>query len=145
MSAQNEIDQIKCINDKNLEPSILNALNRIVRYFPEYQDIMYKIFTTSQNMSNEINQLKKNIFDEILITFHEDVMENILYIVDNIQQLYTQKYILAIVDFIDMIFQNDFYDIFSMKFQELEIIDPDKITIKHLYIFNLMVGLALQF
>ena len=115
------------------------ALNGIVSFFPEYQDIMYRLFTTGQNVSSEINQLRKTIFDEILITYHEDAMENILYIIDNIQQKYTPKYFLAIPDFIDLIYQNAFYDVFAMKFQELEIVDPDKIRDKHLYIFNLMV------
>jgi hypothetical protein len=115
------------------------ALNGIVSFFPEYQDIMYRLFTTSQNLSSEINQIRKTIFDEILITYHEDVMENILYIIDNIQQKYTPKYFLAIPDFLDLIYQNAFYDVFAIKFQELEIVDPDKIRDKHLYIFNLMV------
>ena len=115
------------------------ALNGIVSFFPEYQDIMYRLFTTGQNLSSEINQIRKTIFDEILITYHEDAMENILYIIDNIQQKYTPKYFLAIPDFIDLIYQNAFYDVFAMKFQELEIVDPDKIRDKHLYIFNLIV------
>jgi hypothetical protein len=141
MSTHNENDETKIQNEKNkdFELDIKIALNGIVSFFPEYQDIMYRLFTTGQNMTNEINQLKKTIFDEILITYHEDVMANILYIIENIQQKHTPKYLLAIPDFIDIIYQNDFYDVFAMKFQELEIIDPDKITVKHLYIFNLMV------
>lgn len=123
----------------NPDNNIKIALNGIVSFFPEYQDIMYKLFTTNQNLSNNINQLRKTIFDEILITYHEDVMENILYIIDSIQQKYAPKYFLAIADFIDLVYQNSFYDVFAMKLQEMEIVDPERITPKHLYIFNLMV------
>ena len=134
----NENDETK-IKNTNFEINIKNALNGIVSFFPDYQNIMYRLFTTGENMASEINQLKKTIFDEILITYHEDVMANILYIIENIQKKYTPKYLLAIPDFIDLIYQNSFYDIFAIKFQELEILEPDKITVKHLYIFNLMV------
>jgi hypothetical protein len=141
MSTHNENDKTKNLNEKNkdFELNVQNALNGIVSFFPEYQDLMYKLFTSRDNMTNEINKLKKTIFDEILITYHEEVMENILYIIENIQQKHTLKYLLAIPDFIDLLYNNDFYDVFAMKFQELEIIDPDKITVKHLNIFNLMV------
>jgi hypothetical protein len=123
----------------DMEPDTKNALNSIVGFFPDYQDVMYKLFTTSQNMSNEINQIRRTIFDEILITYHEESLKYILYVIDNAQQKHTPKYFLALADFIDMIYQNAFYDIFAMKFQELEIVDSEKITEKHLMIFNLIV------
>jgi hypothetical protein len=127
-------------SNNNLEEnSIQPVLNSLVSFFPEYQDIMFRLFTTSQNLANDINQMRKTIFDEILISYHEEVMENILHIIDSIQQKYTPKYFLAIADFIDLIFQNAFYDVFAMKLQEMEIVNPDKITTKHLYVFNLMV------
>lgn len=119
--------------------NIKNACEQIVSFFPEYQNTMYKVFTTSQNLANKINQIKKTIFDEILITYHEELMENILYIIDLIQQKYTSSYLLAIPDFIDLIYQNAFYDIFSTKLQELEICEPEKIKEAHLKIFNLIV------
>ena len=131
---KNELTEFEKIDDKTKI-----ALNGIVSFFPEYQEVMYKLFTTSQNMSNEINQIKRTIFDEILITYHEEAMQYILYIIDNIQKKYTSKYFLALADFVDLIYQNSFYDIFAMKFQELEIVDPEKIKEKHLMIFNLMV------
>jgi hypothetical protein len=49
------------------------------------------------------------------------------------------KYFLALCDFIDLVYQNSFYDIFAVKFQELEIINPEKITERHLLIFNLII------
>jgi hypothetical protein len=116
-----------------------NAMNGIISFFPKYQEIMYKVFTTSQNMSNQINKIKKTIFDEILINYHEESMEHILYIIDMIQQKYKPMYFLALADFIDLIYQNAFYDIFAIKFQELEIMEPEKIKEKHLKIFNLIV------
>lgn len=125
--------------NKQPELDAKRACDLIIGYFPEYQNLMFKIFTTNRNMSNEINEIKKTIFNDILITFHEESMEYIFYIIDNIQQKYTPKYFLAIIDFIDLIYQNAFYDIFSTKFQELEIIDPEKIKEAHLKIFNLIV------
>jgi len=147
MNTQNQSDKQENKNksvsseivNKDMDDNTKIALNGIVSFFPEYQDVMYKLFTTSQNMSGEINQIRQTIFDEILITYHEEAMEHILYIIDNIQQKYTPKYFLALADFIDLIYQNAFYDIFAMKFQELEIMDPDKIKEKHLLIFNLIV------
>jgi hypothetical protein len=115
------------------------ACDLIIDFFPEYQGIMYKVFTTSRNMSNEINEIKKTIFNNILITFHDELMEYITYIINTIQKKYTSKYFLAIPDFIDLVYQNAFYDIFTTKFQELEIISPEKIKESHLKIFNLMV------
>lgn len=124
---------------KDMDSNTKKALDGIVAYFGKYQEIMYKVFTTSQNMSSEINQIKKDIFDEIFITYHEESMRYILYIIDNIQKKYTLKYFLALADFIDLIYQNAFYDIFAVKFQELEIVDQNKIKEAHLMIFNLIV------
>jgi hypothetical protein len=124
---------------KNMDSHTQNAMDQLVNYFSQYQEIMFKVFTTSQNMSFEINQLKKNIFEQILITFHEESMQYILYIVDSIQKKYKLKYFLALADFLDLIYQNAFYDVFSVKFQELEIIDSNKIKEAHLIIFNLIV------
>ena len=132
-------DETAKLQISDMDDNTKIALNGFVSFFPDYQEIMYKLFTTSQNMSTEINQMRRTIFDEILITYHEETMQNILYIIDNIQKKYTPKYFLALADFIDLIFQNAFYDIFAMKFQELEIVDPDKIKEKHLLIFNLIV------
>ena len=98
---KNELTEFEKIDDKTKI-----ALNGIVSFFPEYQEVMYKLFTTSQNMSNEINQIKRTIFDEILITYHEEAMQYILYIIDNIQKKYTSKYFLALADFVDLIYQN---------------------------------------
>ena len=50
----------------------------------------------------------KTIFDEILVTFHEESMENILYIIKTIQDKYSPKYFLAIADFIDLVYQRTF-------------------------------------
>jgi hypothetical protein len=118
---------------------IKKACDAIISFFPEYQNIMYKVFTTSQNMSHSINNIKKTIFDEILIVYHEESMENILYIIKTIQDKYSPKYFLAIADFIDLVYQNAFYDIFATKFQELELIEPEKIKEAHLNIFNLII------
>lgn len=125
--------------DKQPVQDAKNACDAIVSYFPEYQNLMYKVFTTNQNMSPEINQIKKTIFDDILVSYHEESMEYITYIIDTLQQKYTSKYFLAIPDFIDLIYQNAFYDIFATKLQELEIISPETIKEAHLKIFNLMV------
>ena len=46
---------------------------------------------------------------------------------------------MAIADFIDLVYQNAFYDIFATKFQELELIEPEKIKEAHLNIFNLII------
>ena len=124
---------------KNMNDDTKNVLTGIVNFFPEFQEVMYKLFTTKQNMSIEINQIKRTIFDNFLITYHEEVMQHILYIIDNIQQKYTSKYYLALADFIDLIYQNAFYDIFAVKLQEMEIISPDEIKETHLLIFNLIV------
>lgn len=124
---------------KNMNDDTKNALTGIVSFFPEFQEVMYKLFTTKQNMSIEINQIKRTIFDNFLITYHEEVMQHILYIIDNIQQKYTSKYYLALADFIDLIYQNAFYDIFAVKLQEMEIMSPDEIKETHLLIFNLIV------
>jgi hypothetical protein len=125
--------------NKQPEQDAKQACDLIISFFPEYQNLMFKVFTTNCNMSNEINEIKKTIFNDILITFHEESMEYILYIIDSIQKKYTSKYSLAIPDFIDLIYQNAFYDIFSTKFQELELIEPEKIKEAHLKIFNLIV------
>ena len=53
-----------------------------------------------------------------MIYYHEEVMKNIVYIIDTIQQKYTFAYFLALPDFIDLIYQNAFYDIFAVKFQD---------------------------
>ena len=124
---------------KQPEVEAKRACDGIVSFFPEYQNVMFKVFTTSQNMSNEINSIKKSIFDEILITYHEESMEYILYIIETIQNKYISNYSLAIADFIDLIYQNAFYDIFSTKLQELELVQPEKIKEAHLRIFNLIV------
>lgn len=123
------------------EPSleIKKACDTIVNFFPEFQNLMYKVFTTSQNMSAEINKIKRIIFDDILVVYHEDSMEYIKYIIKSIQEKYTPKYFLAIADFIDLIYQNAFYDIFATKFQELELMEPEKIKEAHLNIFNLII------
>lgn len=125
--------------NKTPENKIKNACDSIVNFFPQYQNVMYKVFTTNQNLSNEINNIKKIIFDNILVVFYEESLEYIEYIIESIKQKYTSVYSLAIPDFIDLIYQNAFYDIFSAKFQELEIKQPDKITNEHLKIFNLII------
>lgn len=122
-----------------VEPNTKKACDTIIECFSEYQNIMFKVFTTSRNMSNEINEIKKYIFENILITFHEESMEYIAYIIDTIQEKYTSKYFLAIPDFIDLVYQNAFYDIFATKFQELELMSPEKIKEAHFKIFNLIV------
>lgn len=122
-----------------VEENTKKACDAIVNYFPEYQNIIFKVFTTSRNMSNEINEIKKNLFDNILVVYHEESMEYIVYIIQTIQEKYTPKYFLAIADFIDLVYQNAFYDIFSVKFQELELVEPEKIKEAHLKIFNLII------
>lgn len=114
-------------------------MSSLAGFFLDYQDLMYLVFTTSQNMSNEINKLKKLIFDEYFVRYHEEIMENIEYLINYIKKTYTPKYYLAVVDFIDLVYQNAFYDIFATKLQELEIVNPEKIKEPHLYIFNLIV------
>jgi hypothetical protein len=125
--------------DKTPTLETKKACDEIVKFFPEFQNLMYKVFTTSQNMASEINKIKKIIFDEILVVYHEESMEYIEYIIKSLQEKYTPKYFLAIADFIDLVYQNAFYDIFSVKFQELELIEPEKIKEAHLKIFNLII------
>jgi hypothetical protein len=122
-----------------IDSEIKNQLDKIINYFPKYQNIMYRVFTTSQNLSCEINFIKKEIFDDILVIYHHEVLKYITYIITNIQQKYKSNYFLALPDFIDLIYQNAFYDIFSVKFQELEFVNPEKITENHLLIFNLII------
>ena len=122
---------------ENIE-NIQILVNKICSFFPEYQNIMYKVLTTSQNMSNNINRIKKEFFDEVFIPYHIEMMENITDVLEKLQKQENIKYLLAIVDFIDLIYQNAFYDIFSKKFQELENMYPDNIKEAHLRTFNLI-------
>jgi hypothetical protein len=120
-------------------PDTKKILNSLAGFFYDYQDLMYQVFTTSTNMANEINKLKKTLFDEYFVRYHEEIMENIEYLIEYIKTTYKPKYFLAVCDFIDLVYQNAFYDIFATKLQELEIVNPDKIKEPHLYIFNLIV------
>lgn len=127
------------LNKQPIDSNTKQACDTIVSFFSEYQNIMFKVFTTSQNMSADINKIKKIIFDEVLVHYYEESMEFIDYITSSIHEKYIPKYFLAVPDFIDLIYQNAFYDIFSTKLQELELVEPEKIKAAHLKIFNLIV------
>jgi hypothetical protein len=129
----------KTLNPSNIDPEILSVLNKVINFFPSYQNIMYQVFTTGNNMANDINELKKEFFESVVINYYSDVMEHIFYIISETQRQYKSKYFLAFCDFIDFIYQNCFYDIFSVKFQEFELKNPQTLTPKHLHIFNLIV------
>lgn len=129
----------KNLNSSNIDKEILSVLDKVINFFPSYQNIMYLVFTTGNNMANDINQLKKEFFDQIVINYYEDVLEHILYIIDSTQRQHKSKYFLAFADFIDFIYQNSFYDVFSVKFLEMETKDSSKLTPRHLHIFNLIV------
>lgn len=113
--------------------------NELVKYFLQYQEIMYKVFTTSQNLTLQINNIKKNIFDNLFILYHEEMMLNISFFIDSIKNNYNLKYFLALADFIDLVYQNAFYDIFASKLVDLENNEPEKITKEHMKIFYLII------
>jgi len=139
MDTNNQPDNFEFGKLEKMDQNTKNILNSVVNYFSEYQEIIFKIFSTSQNMSIEINEIKKEIFEKYLITYHHEILENIIYIISTIQEKYKSKYFLAIADFVDLIYQNSFYDVFSIKFQEMELLYPLSITENHLMIFNLIV------
>jgi hypothetical protein len=126
-------------NNKTNQDINIQICNELIKYFLQYQDIMYKVFTTSQNLTLQINNIKKNIFDNLFISYYEEMMINVSYFMESIKNDYKPKYFLALADFIDLVYQNAFYDIFTSKLAQMENSEPEKITSEHMKIFYLIV------
>lgn len=125
--------------NQHIDEKTKQMLNDLAALYQNYQDLLYEVFTSNKNVSYEINETKKHVFEKYFMKYYNEIMENIMYVIDAVQKNYEPKYLLSLVDFIDLIYQNSFYDIFAKKMQELENKNPEYITKDHLKIFHLII------
>ncbi len=145
MEMKNEKQQIEpnSITDSNetlKNLSYQEYMNKITITYPVYYKIFEKYYSEGKDVSRDLNRIYQPLFIGLMEYYSEFMTEGINQIILNINQKYKPESPYAIIDFIEFLFGNIFYETFLY---EIKKVNPNTIGYEHLCVFEYIVRVEL--
>jgi hypothetical protein len=123
---------------KNL--SYQESMNKIILTYSIYYKIFEKYYLEGTDVSRDLNRIYQPIFIGLMECYSEFMTEGIKQIILNINLKYMPEKPYAIIDYIEFLFGNVFYETFL---SEIKKINSNKIGYEHLCVFEYIVRVEL--
>ncbi len=111
------------------------AKNIIIDFFPIYYKIFEEYFK-GKNVTEQLNSIYKPIFQNVLMPNYTDLMCGIKEISDEIVSKYGKPTPYSIIDYLEFLFGNIFYETF---YHQLKKIPEESVMKYHLVVFKYII------
>lgn len=115
-------------------------MNKIILTYPIYYKIFEKYYSGSKDVSRDLNRLYQPIFTGLMEYYSEFMTIGIEEIIKTINTKYKPDSAYAVIDYIEYLFGNIFYETFLT---EIKKINPNDIGYEHLCVFEYVVRVEL--
>ncbi len=112
--------------------NIVDSIKNIVEIYPIFNKL-YEKYMKGEKVGKELDELYKPVFSKILMPYYMEIMPNIKEIMDLIEKSYSECEQYYIIDYIEFLCGNIYYETFLF---EMKKIDKNDIQIQHLNIFK---------
>ncbi len=115
-------------------------INKIILTYPIYYNIFQKYYTEGKDVSRDLNRIYQPIFIGLMEYYSEFMTEGIEEIIKTINNQYKPESVYAIIDYIEYLFGNIFYETFLT---EIKKINPVHIGYEYLCVFEYIIRVEL--
>ncbi len=121
-------------------------MEKLIQTYPEYFEI-YSRYIKGHKVKNELDELYKTLFTNVIIPNYYELMYNINVLVDELTKIYfidldNQFYkLIPLIDYIEFIFGNVLYETFLF---ELNKITKENINLEQINIFKYIITVELE-
>lgn len=115
-------------------------MDKIILSYPIYYKIFEKYFKEGKDVSRELNRIYQPIFIGLMEYYSEFMTEGIEQIIKTINTKYQPESVYAIIDYIEYLFGNIFYETFLI---EIKKINPNSISYEYLCVFEYIIRVEL--
>lgn len=141
-------------NSKNSENNILlndmenfarnmsyqEYLDKIVLTYPVYYKIFEKYYSGGKDVSRDLNRIYQPIFIGLMEYYSEFMTGGIEEIIKRINTQYKPESAYAIIDYIEYLFGNIFYETFLIEIKKM---NPESIRYEYLCVFEYIIRVEL--
>lgn len=117
-----------------------DILDKIIKTYPIYYKIFSSYYSEGKNVTYELNRLYEPIFSGLVEYYTQFMNEGIAYIIDKIKTTYYLEKPYALIDYIEFIYGNIFYETFLF---EIKKINFNEIRYEHLCVFEYIIRVEL--
>ena len=115
-------------------------MNKIILTYPIYYKIFENYYTNGTDISRDLNRIYQPIFIGLMEYYSEFMTVGIEEIIQTINTKYKPESVHAIIDYIEYLFGNIFYETFLT---EIKKINPDSIRYEYLCVFEYIIRVEL--
>lgn len=116
------------------------CINKIILTYPIYYKIFEKYYSGGKDVSEDLNRLYQPIFTGLMEYYSEFMTTGIEEIIKTINTKYKPESTYAVIDYIEYLFGNIFYETFLI---EIKKINQNTIGYEHLCVFEYMIRVEL--
>lgn len=136
----NNKSNIPDINDIPRHMTYQEFMNKIILTYPIYYKIFEKYYKEGKNVSTELNRIYQPIFVGLMEYYCEFMTVGIEEIIKNINTKYKPDSSYAIIDYIEYLYGNIYYETFLT---EIKKINPNSISYEYLCVFEYIIRVEL--
>ena len=115
-------------------------MNKIILTYPIYYNIFQKYYSGGKDVSRDLNRIYQPIFIGLMEYYSEFMTVGIEEIIKTINTKYKPESVYAIIDYIEYLFGNIFYETFLT---EIKKINQDTISYEYLCVFEYIIRVEL--
>lgn len=131
---------IKKFEDIPKNMSYQEYINKIILTYPIYYNIFQKYYTEGKDVSRDLNRIYQPIFIGLMEYYSEFMCDGIEQIILTINNQYKPGSVYAIIDYIEYLFGNIFYETFLTQIKK---INQDHISYEYLCVFEYIIRVEL--
>ena len=115
-------------------------MNKIILTYPIYYNIFQKYYSGNKDVSRDLNRIYQPIFIGLMEYYSEFMTVGIEEIIKSINNKYKPESVYAIIDYIEYLFGNIFYETFLT---EIKKINHNSISYEYLCVFEYIIRVEL--
>lgn len=134
------LSNISGINDIPRHMTYEECLNKIIITYPIYYKIFEKYYTEGKDVTRDLNRIYQPIFIGLMEYYSEFMTIGIEEIIKIINTKYKPESVYAIIDYIEYLFGNIFYETFL---NEIKKVNQESIRYEYLCVFEYIIRVEL--
>jgi hypothetical protein len=116
------------------------SFDKIIKTYPIYYKIFESYYSGGKNVTDELNRLYKPIFTGLIEYYTEFMDVGIVEIIDQIKCKYNPEKPYALIDYIEFIYGNIFYETFLYEIKKINL---STVRYEHLCVFEYIIKVEL--
>lgn len=127
-------------NNISINMTYQEYMNKIILTYPIYYNIFEKYYSGSKDVSRDLNKIYQPIFIGLIEFYSEFMTVGIEEIIKTINTKYKPESVYAIIDYIEYLFGNIFYETILTEIKKINL---DSISYEYLCVFEYIIRVEL--